>query len=182
MPNAVNQPPPDVGVDSSPPDPSLYFADPPQQATVLGPDAVAAGYLLWRCWAETLGKTGWQDMPVASDDSQGPLPSALVRLHAAFSRVRVHYRAVRVGSAPALPHPVLQDANFRLKHWRDRVRVTPSPNATQWVYAVIGRRVYACVEPVFGWLDGLLVPCPVFSTASKGSLDVPANAFVQSVL
>jgi hypothetical protein len=156
----------------------------PPDATpdLVTPDAEAFPYDIWRCWGELRGRTGWAQMPVAADDSQQAVPSAMVKISAAYSKVLVHYRAIRKAAPPVLPHPLSVDTNLKLIRYRDRAEVGLSDDASTWVWHVRGWRLYACVVPVFAVPSGLLVPVPPYSTATRGSLNVPSQQFSQGII
>lgn len=151
-------------------------------AELVAPDAEAFPYDLWICWGEVLYRSGWTAMPQAGDDSQGPLPSRLVKLAAAWSKVRIHYRAVRKGLPPVLPHPVSLDGNLTLVSCRDRAAVVLADDGGSWIWTTRGRRLYACTLPVFAVPSGLLVPTPPYSTAIRGSLNIPPQQFSQQIV
>jgi hypothetical protein len=175
----INPPIPDEGS----PELSLPFPEPPSQDTVLGPNA--AGYRLWRCWAKNLGRSGWEVMAAAGDDSQQPVAARPVKLHAGITRIVIFYEAIRQGDWPELPDPrgpVVTDPNLTLLWWRDRVSVTVGPNATNYTTHARGKRVYGCTLPVYGWQVGLLVPVPPCCTAARGSLNVPPGKFTRGII
>jgi hypothetical protein len=152
-------------------------------STLLAPGA--GDYRLWRCRARTKGKSGWSLMAAAGDDSQQALPAARVKLHAGITRILVLYEAIRHGAWPELPDPrgpVVADPNLTLLSWHDEVEVTVSPGATEYVCFAKGRRLYGCTLPVYGWVNGLLVPAPPCCTAARGSLNVPPGKFTRGII
>jgi hypothetical protein len=163
------------------PDYSLYFPDPEQVQSVLAEGAF--GYRVWECWGRTRGKTGWKVMAAAGDDSQQPVAGRPVKLHAAVTRFTVYYHAVRLGDWPQLPDPRPDPSSgLTLLVWDDRVKVSVSPNATEYLCTARGRRVYASLTPIYGWVTGLMVPVPPCCTAAKGTLNVPPGKFTQGII
>jgi hypothetical protein len=162
------------------PDTTLPFPEPATTQSILG--AGAGGYQLWRCWSRVRGKSGWKAMAAAGDDSQQAVAARLVKLHAAITFLTVFYEAVRQGAWPELPDPRTYDSNFTLIGWHDRVQATVAGNATRFLCHARGRRVYACATPVYGWVTGLMVPVPPFSTAGKGTINVPPGNFTRGII
>jgi hypothetical protein len=173
-------PPPfvhDSTAPSSPPELSLPFPEPPRVQGLLGPGS--EGYRLWRAVARVRGRTGWAQMGVAADDSQAPVSAAFVKLEAGRSKLLVRFRAIRQGAHPQFPNPVPLSPNLKLLAWEDQ-ETASILDGVNLIYHAWGRRLYGCVKPIFGPVDGLVVLAPPWLAGAN--LNVPASAFSQQIV
>jgi hypothetical protein len=144
------------------------YPDPPPAPPNVWNDVQRGGFWYNRYEVVTRiqGRTGLSGSPLARPKNQGQ--TAIWRCHGGAAKLTVAWIAERIGSAPVLPHPILEHPDYVLDYFEitpDAPVPTQEGNFLNW--RVSGVYVYTLQSPVD--LNYLAIP-----VAKTVVIDVPA--------